>query len=222
MSRRAVAGARRLPRLRHLLLVAWIGCAAAAGADGGAVVASTEWTAAFARAAGIPSVPPESLVTPRQYQRWKTSHGTVGCVAVDRDGRIAAGTSTGGTPDKLPGRVGDSPLIGCGTYAGPAGAASCTGEGEAIIKVLLAKTAVDLMDAGHDPAEAARRAVAMLAGRTGAAAGVILVDRRGAVGYAHNTEEMPVCHIADGREPVTAFEAPAGLLPPAGRDTDPD
>lgn len=190
--------------------------------DGRHVLLAGAGAGAFARAAGIPSVPPESLVTPRQYQRWKTSHGTVGCVAVDRDGRMAAGTSTGGTPDKLPGRVGDSPLIGCGTYAGPAGAASCTGEGEAIIKVLLAKTAVDLMDAGQDPAEAARRAVAMLAGRTGGGAGVILVDRHGAVGYAHNTEEMPVCHITDGREPVTAFEAPAGLLPPAGQDTDHD
>lgn len=177
----------------------------------------------FARAAGIPSVPPESLVTPRQYQRWKTSHGTVGCVAIDRDGRIVAGTSTGGTPNKLPGRVGDSPLIGCGTYAGRAGAASCTGDGEAIIKVLLAKTAVDLLEAGHEPAEAARRAVTILAGRARGRGGVILLDRNGAVGYAHNTDEMPVCHVTDGREPVTAFEAPAGLLPPAGdgEDTDP-
>ena len=71
MSRQTVAGARRLPRLRYLLLVAWIGCAATAGADGGAVVASTEWTAAFARAAGIPEVrvlAPAASRHPAEYQ----------------------------------------------------------------------------------------------------------------------------------------------------------
>ncbi len=71
MSRHAVAGGRRLPRLRYLLLAAWIGCAAAAGADGGAAVASTEWTAAFARAAGIPEVTvlaPAASRHPAEYQ----------------------------------------------------------------------------------------------------------------------------------------------------------
>lgn len=71
MSRQAAAGARRLPRLRYLLLVAWIGCAAAAAADGGAVVASTEWTAAFARAAGITEVTvlaPAASRHPAEYQ----------------------------------------------------------------------------------------------------------------------------------------------------------
>ena len=159
----------------------------------------------FARRAGISTVPPETLVTPAQRELWKESHGTVGCVAVDREGRIAAGTSTGGIMGKLPGRIGDSPLIGCGTYANPAGAASCTGEGEAIIKVLLARTSVDLLDSGAGPGEAARRAVALLARDTGGRGGVILVDRSGAVGYAHNAEEMPVCYIMEGEEAVTAF-----------------
>ncbi len=157
----------------------------------------------FARQAGIPLVPPETLVTPAQRERWQESHGTVGCVAVDREGRIAAGTSTGGIMGKLPGRVGDSPLIGCGTYANPAGAASCTGKGEAIIKVLLAKTSVDLLESGAG--EAARQAVAVLARDTGGRGGVILADRSGAVGYAHNAEEMPVCYIIEGEEPVTAY-----------------
>ncbi len=159
----------------------------------------------FARRAGIAPVPPETLVTPVQRERWEKSHGTVGCVAVDREGRIAAGTSTGGIMGKLPGRVGDSPLIGCGTYANPAGAASCTGEGEAIIKVLLARTSVDLLDSGAGPGEAARQAVALLARETGGRGGVILADPSGAVGYAHNAEEMPVCYITDGKEPTTAF-----------------
>jgi len=159
----------------------------------------------FARRTGIPVVPGHTLVTPAQRERWEGSHGTVGCVAVDRDGRIAAATSTGGTPGKLRGRIGDTPLVGCGTYAGPDGAASCTGEGEAIIKSVLAKTSVDLLGAGIPPGEAARRAVELLADRTGGRAGVILVDRHGVVGHAHNAEEMPVCWIAEDAEPVTRF-----------------
>ena len=159
----------------------------------------------FALRAGISPVPPETLVTPSQQEQWRKSHGTVGCVAVDREGRIAAGTSTGGTMGKLPGRIGDSPLIGCGTYANTAGAASCTGEGEAIIKVLLARTSVDLLNSQAGPREAARQAVARLARETGGQAGIILVDRLGTVGYAHNAEEMPVCFITEGEEPVTAF-----------------
>ena len=74
-----------------------------------------------------------------------------------------------------------------------------------IIKVVLAKTSVDLLAAGLAPREAARQAVALLAKHTGEQAGVILMDRLGAIGYAHNAEEMPVCHIIAGREPVTAF-----------------
>lgn len=173
--------------------------------DGRHVLLAGSGAGDFARQTGIPSVPPETLVTRTQYESWKRSHGTVGCVVVDRNGRIAAGTSTGGTLGKLPGRVGDTPLIGCGTYASAAGGASCTGEGEAIIKVLLAKVSVDLLASGIAPGDAAQRAVALLAEHTGGRAGVILVDRLGAVGYAHNAEEMPVCHIAEGEEPVTAF-----------------
>src|SRR5512144_745081 len=85
---------------------------------------------------------------------------TVGAVALDHDGHLAAGTSTGGTSNKLPGRVGDSPLIGCGLYADDqTGGCSSTGWGESIMKVLLAKTATDLIGAGHDPMAAARLAI---------------------------------------------------------------
>ena len=173
--------------------------------DGRHVLLAGPGACDFARRAGIPSVPAETLITRTQHERWRQSHGTVGCVAVDRDGRIAAGTSTGGTPRKLPGRVGDTPLIGCGTYAGAAGAASCTGLGEAIIKMVLAKTSVDLLGSGRSPKEAAQKAVGLLSEHTGGQAGVIIVDRLGAVGYAHNAEEMPVCHITAGNEPITAF-----------------
>ena len=103
---------------------------------------------------------PEALVSPAEREAWfrcsKDSHaaehhrgheqGTVGAVALDENGRLFAATSTGGTCCKLPGRVGDSPLIGCGCYAdSETGAVSSTGYGEAIMKVVLAKTAADFL-----------------------------------------------------------------------------
>jgi L-asparaginase / beta-aspartyl-peptidase len=116
---------------------------------------------------------------------------TVGCVALDRDGRLAAGTSTGGTANKLPGRVGDSPLIGAGLYADNlTGGCSTTGWGESIMKVLLAKTATDLIGAGHDPMAAARQAIDILARRVGGLGGCILLDSAGQIGLAFNTPRM--------------------------------
>jgi L-asparaginase / beta-aspartyl-peptidase len=116
---------------------------------------------------------------------------TVGCVAFDRDGRLAAGTSTGGTANKLPGRVGDSPLIGAGLYADNlTGGCSTTGWGESIMKVLLAKTATDLIGAGHDPMAAARQAIDILARRVGGLGGCILLDSAGQIGFAFNTPRM--------------------------------
>ncbi|MEO7910422.1 MAG: isoaspartyl peptidase/L-asparaginase [Roseiflexaceae bacterium] len=116
---------------------------------------------------------------------------TVGCVALDRAGRLAAGTSTGGTANKLPGRVGDSPLIGAGLYAdNQTGGCSTTGWGESIMKVLLAKTATDLISAGHDPMAAARQAIDILARRVGGLGGCILLDSAGQIGFAFNTPRM--------------------------------
>jgi L-asparaginase / beta-aspartyl-peptidase len=116
---------------------------------------------------------------------------TVGAVALDRAGHLAAGTSTGGTPNKLPGRVGDSPLIGAGLYADNlTGGCSSTGWGESIIKVLLAKTATDLIGAGHDPMAAAQAAIEVLGRRVGGLGGCILLDAHGRVGFAFNTPRM--------------------------------
>jgi L-asparaginase / beta-aspartyl-peptidase len=116
---------------------------------------------------------------------------TVGCVALDRDGRLAAGTSTGGTANKLPGRVGDSPLIGAGLYAdNQTGGCSTTGWGESIMKVLLAKTATDLIGAGNDPMAAAHQAIDILARRVGGLGGCILLDSAGQIGFAFNTPRM--------------------------------
>jgi len=129
---------------------------------------------------------------------------TVGCVALDRDGRLAAGTSTGGTANKLPGRVGDSPLIGAGLYAdNQTGGCSTTGWGESIMKVLLAKTATDLIGAGHDPSAAARQAIDILARRVGGLGGCILLDGAGRVGLAFNTPRMAYAYrTEDGQEVV--------------------
>ena len=154
----------------------------------------------FAAGLGITACAPDALITDRQRARWAAlryakgeAHGTVGAVARDRAGHLAAATSTGGLPLKTPGRVGDSALIGCGTYADDRlGAASCTGDGEAIIRLVLAKTALELLRMDDGPMGTARRAVDLLTARTGADVGIILLDPRGRIGYARNTKQM-VC-----------------------------
>ncbi len=119
------------------------------------------------------------------------SHDTVGAVALDVHGNVAAGTSTGGTLNKAPGRVGDSSLIGCGCYADNLSAAvSLTGWGEPIMKLVLGKWAVDRVAAGASPQQAASAAIAYLFDRLGGHGGVILLGPDGEVGMAHNTPRM--------------------------------
>jgi beta-aspartyl-peptidase (threonine type) len=119
------------------------------------------------------------------------SHDTVGAVALDAHGNLAAGTSTGGTLNKAPGRVGDSSLIGCGCYADNLSAAvSLTGWGEPIMKLVLGKWAVDRVAAGATPQQAASAAIAYLFERLGGHGGVILLGPDGQIGLAHNTPRM--------------------------------
>jgi beta-aspartyl-peptidase (threonine type) len=119
------------------------------------------------------------------------SHDTVGAVAMDAAGNLAAGTSTGGTLSKAPGRVGDSSLIGCGCYADNESAAvSLTGWGEPIMKLVLGKWAVDRVAAGTSPDEAAGEAIEYLYSRLGGHGGIILLGPDGRVGLAHNTPRM--------------------------------
>ena len=119
------------------------------------------------------------------------SHDTVGAVARDSSGNIAAGTSTGGTLNKAPGRVGDSSLIGCGCYADNRTAAvSLTGWGEPIMKLVLGKWAVDRVAAGASPEQAAQEAIAYLFSRLGGHGGIILLGPDGRIGLAHNTPRM--------------------------------
>jgi beta-aspartyl-peptidase (threonine type) len=119
------------------------------------------------------------------------SHDTVGAVALDRDGNIAAATSTGGTLNKAPGRLGDSSLIGCGCYADNLSAAvSTTGWGEPIMKLVLAKWTADRVLAGNLPEWAAQEAMNYLKQRLNGHGGIIVLNAAGQVGIAHNTPRM--------------------------------
>lgn len=167
--------------------------------DGRHVLLAGEGASLFARASGVVECDPAALIVASEKERWDSKHGTVGCVAFDRNGQLTAATSTGGIFNKLPGRIGDSPLIGCGTYANKFGAVSCTGYGEAIMRVLMARDAVQLLQDGLNPNEAVAMALENLEELTGSTAGLILIDAHGRIGFGRNTTHMPVCHVtADG------------------------
>jgi len=119
--------------------------------------------------------------------------GTVGAVARDRTGNFAAATSTGGMVGKRAGRIGDSPIVGAGTWADRECAISATGDGEAILRVLLART-VALRAEGGGLEPGGRGALAELAAISGATAGLIAVDRRGKV-MLRQTPTMPVAWV---------------------------
>jgi L-asparaginase / beta-aspartyl-peptidase len=120
-----------------------------------------------------------------------SSHDTVGAVALDNAGNIAAATSTGGTLNKAPGRVGDSSLIGCGCYADNESAGvSTTGWGEPIMKLVLGKWAADRVKEGVAPQQAAEQAMQYLKSRLNGHGGIILLDGSGRLGLAHNTSRM--------------------------------
>jgi len=196
----------------------------------------------FAHEQGIELCAPEELVTDAEREAWSKckmdkhasafhrghEQGTVGAVAMDQTGQLFAATSTGGTCCKLPGRVGDSPLIGCGCYADrESGGVSCTGYGEAIMKIVMAKTATDLLRHSPDVNKtaavlssqptalpqtktesamaAARASVDILASRTRATGGLILLDRDGNPGWAFNTPRMSYGYVQSDGSIVTAI-----------------
>ena len=132
-------------------------------------------------------------------------HGTVGAVAVDREGRTAAGASTGGIAAKHPGRIGDTPLPGCGFYAedGLGGVAS-TGHGEDFIRLVLARRALDFLATGYSAQAAASAAIRLLDHRVKGSGGLILLDAEGRVGYARNTPTMAHAFIGEGMSSVQA------------------
>ena len=137
-------------------------------------------------------------------KKLKHHHGTVGAVARDREGNLAAATSTGGFTGKLPGRVGDSPLIGAGTWADNATCAvSGTGHGELFIRTALAhEVAARMRYRGEPLARAARAALAAIA-RLGGDGGLVAVDRRGHLAMPYNSEAMfRACIGRDGKARV--------------------
>jgi beta-aspartyl-peptidase (threonine type) len=162
----------------------------------------------FAQEHGISLCRNEDLIIPREIERLRAfqatapgttqesfaptiSHDTVGAVALDREGNIAAATSTGGTLNKAPGRLGDSSLIGCGCYAdNRSAAASTTGWGEPIMKLVLAKWAADRVASGSMPQWVAAEAMNYLKDRVNGHGGIILLDSQGRFGIAHNTPRM--------------------------------
>jgi beta-aspartyl-peptidase (threonine type) len=176
----------------------------------------------FAVENGLPLCDPAELITAAARDEWQQQRnhvnvaaradvprGTVGAVARDADGNLVAATSTGGTRQKYPGRVGDSPLIGCGCYAdGSAGGVSCTGYGEGIMKVVMAKMAADML---RDPrvlaphrkrgekatiAQAvADASIRVLGRRAGATGGLILLDRNGLPAAAYSTPRMAYAFV---------------------------
>jgi beta-aspartyl-peptidase (threonine type) len=117
---------------------------------------------------------------------------TVGACAIDAGGRIAVAGSTGGIMLKMPGRAGDTPVVGSGSYCGPAGAITCTGHGEAVMRLCLAKYAYDLLERGSSAFEAAERAIDLLVERVQGVAGLIAVDSEGRRAWCTSTKRIAV------------------------------
>ena len=176
--------------------------------DGEHVLLCAGGAGVFACEHGVELCDPDELITPRALRHLQDAHahradgtggrgaaldpGTVGACAIDQSGHVATATSTGGTTYKRIGRIGDTPMCGCGTYADDrGGAASATGHGESIIRITMTRRCVDHMRAGASATDAAWRVVAELAGDVAGDGGIICCDRSGRVGAAHNTEHMP-------------------------------
>jgi beta-aspartyl-peptidase (threonine type) len=158
----------------------------------------------FARDTGFALCAPDDLIAPRARERFlariqsqseigfaREKHGTVGAAALDRHGQLAAATSTGGVPGKMVGRIGDSAIIGAGTFANATAAASATGHGEAIIMASLCRETIEALAKSH-PMHIARSKIIELIATQKQEAGIILVDRKGRIAYAHNAETMEV------------------------------
>ncbi|GCE04822.1 isoaspartyl peptidase/L-asparaginase family protein [Dictyobacter aurantiacus] len=169
----------------------------------------------FAREQGINPCHYEDLLTERQYQAWKhhthssltyeaktdtqqekkQKHGTVGAVAIDSAGRLAAATSTGGIANKYPGRVGDSPLVGCGFYADEHAAISCTGYGEDFTRLMIAQRAASYAAQGMDARQAGEAAINFLSKHAEGDGGLIIVDHHGNVSKAKNSKCIAHAYI---------------------------
>lgn len=179
----------------------------------------------FAKEHGVRTCKQDELITEKEIERWrewqrkppsftkeayrrkKFPTDTVGAVALDSFGNIASGTSTGGLPNKFPGRVGDSPIIGAGTYADNSiGGVSTTGSGESMIRIVMAKSVIDSMERnGNDPAKATIEGIRLLEQKTGGYGGIIALNLEGNVGIAYDTPRMARGYMtSELREPWVA------------------
>jgi beta-aspartyl-peptidase (threonine type) len=185
--------------------------------DGTHVLYAGDGAAQFAESQGFVRAPADAMITDSTRRQWQDFQqrrlhaaslptGTVGAVAVDLRSSLAAATSTGGTLGKRRGRVGDSPIVGAGTLADAFGAASATGKGEGMLRVCLAKTAVDWLRDGADCELAARRAITLLSERTAVSGGIILADARGGLGWARATSTMAwAAHWSGSGQPTSGI-----------------
>lgn len=179
------------------------------------VFLAAEGAEAFAELQGFAFVDPQYFVTPRQRDELKKaieresrgrreadrSTGTVGAVALDQGGNLAAATSTGGMMNKRYGRVGDSPLIGAGTYAeNGVCAVSATGWGEFFIRSVAAHDLFARIKYGNEPVQAAAKQVIDAVTRMGGCGGLIVVDARGEIATPYSTETMAHGHVAAGQK----------------------
>ncbi|XP_037639201.1 isoaspartyl peptidase/L-asparaginase [Sebastes umbrosus] len=166
---------------------------------------TAEGASQFARSMGVPEVPLESLITEYSRMRWKknlapeANHvecqmgkmGTVGAVAVDSEGNIACATSTGGMLNKMEGRVGDTPCVGCGGFAdNQVGAVSTTGHGEAIMKVTLSRLILFHMEQGQSAEAASDLGLAYMKSRVEGLGGVVTVDPQGRWAARFSSRQM--------------------------------
>jgi len=170
----------------------------------------------FAEEQGAELCGKEELITEERYQKWKAQqeekqnvpmeNNTVGCVALDRSGNVAAGASTGGTGGNRRGRIGDTPQIGCGVYAdNERGGCSMTGDGESIARVVLAKATIDQLARQRSPEEVTAASIQLLERRTGGDGGCIAIDRQGRLGWAHNSGNMAVAYRTPAMDRARAF-----------------
>jgi beta-aspartyl-peptidase (threonine type) len=184
--------------------------------DGRCVFLVGSGAARFAAQRGFERIGDEHFVTPLRLAQWwawrdrdaphadgaeRGPTGTVGAVALDREGHLAAATSTGGRTGKPAGRVGDSAIVGAGLYADDASCAlSCTGRGEDFVRTVLAKTVAERVRYAGLTAEAGADAGMAELARVAGSGGLILVDRAGDCAARFNTERMLYAWIEQGGE----------------------
>ncbi|GAB4212872.1 MAG: isoaspartyl peptidase/L-asparaginase family protein [Roseiflexaceae bacterium] len=181
----------------------------------GPLLLSGEGARRFAQGARAELCDPVELITDKQRRQWQQTeeqirqqhqtepgtNDTVGCIALDARGLIAVGSSTGGEDHNPPGRVGDTAQIGCGVYADNSlGGCAVSGTGEAIMQIVVAKSAVELLAAGLHPDEAARQIIDTLGERVQGEGGCIMLDQSGRAGWAHNSPDMTVALMDETME----------------------